>query len=194
MNLKRPEGTLEIITGPMFSGKTEELLKRLKILEIAEVNTIVFKPSFDVRFDENKIVSRTGAKTNAIVIKESSEILKYWNSEFKAVAIDEVNFLDDGIFKVIDKLVLNGVRVIISGLDMDYLRRPFGVTPGLLAIADDITKLKAVCLLCKSDAAFSFRKENNNDLNFLGDSEYEARCRKCHILGEKNKLKISKNK
>ncbi|WP_322912443.1 thymidine kinase [Mycoplasmopsis felis] len=194
MNLKRPEGTLEIITGPMFSGKTEELLKRLKILEIAEVNTIVFKPSFDVRFDENKIVSRTGAKTNAIVIKESSEILKYWNSEFKAVAIDEVNFLDDGIFKVIDKLVLNGVRVIISGLDMDYLRRPFGVTPGLLAIADDITKLKAVCLLCKSDAAFSFRKENNNDLNFLGDSEYEARCRKCHILGENNKLKISKNK
>ncbi|WP_322875746.1 thymidine kinase [Mycoplasmopsis felis] len=192
MNLKRPEGTLEIITGPMFSGKTEELLKRLKILEIAEVNTIVFKPSFDVRFDENKIVSRTGAKTNAIVIKESSEILKYWNSEFKAVAIDEVNFLDDGIFKVIDKLVLNGVRVIISGLDMDYLRRPFGVTPGLLAIADDITKLKAVCLLCKSDAAFSFRKENNNDLNFLGDSEYEARCRKCHIMGEKNKLKISK--
>lgn len=192
MNLKRPEGTLEIITGPMFSGKTEELLKRLKILEIAEVNTIVFKPSFDVRFDENKIVSRTGAKTNAIVIKESSEILKYWNSEFKAVAIDEVNFLDDGIFKVIDKLVLNGVRVIISGLDMDYLRRPFGVTPGLLAIADDITKLKAVCLLCKSDAAFSFRKENNNDLNFLGDSEYEARCRKCHIFGEKNKLKISK--
>ncbi|WP_322901577.1 thymidine kinase [Mycoplasmopsis felis] len=194
MNLKRPEGTLEIITGPMFSGKTEELLKRLKILEIAEVNTIVFKPSFDVRFDENKIVSRTGAKTNAIVIKESSEILKYWNSEFKAVAIDEVNFLDDGIFKVIDKLVLNGVRVIISGLDMDYLRRPFGVTPGLLAIADDITKLKAVCLLCKSDAAFSFRKENNNNLNFLGDSEYEARCRKCHILGENNKLKISKNK
>ncbi|MCU9931515.1 thymidine kinase [Mycoplasmopsis felis] len=194
MNLKRPEGTLEIITGPMFSGKTEELLKRLKILEIAEVNTIVFKPSFDVRFDENKIVSRTGAKTNAIVIKESSEILKYWNSGFKAVAIDEVNFLDDGIFKVIDKLVLNGVRVIISGLDMDYLRRPFGVTPGLLAIADDITKLKAVCLLCKSDAAFSFRKENNNDLNFLGDSEYEARCRKCHILGENNKLKISKNK
>ncbi|WP_322910904.1 thymidine kinase [Mycoplasmopsis felis] len=192
MNLKRPEGTLEIITGPMFSGKTEELLKRLKILEIAEVNTIVFKPSFDVRFDENKIVSRTGAKTNAIVIKESSEILKYWNSEFKAVAIDEVNFLDDGIFKVIDKLVLNGVRVIISGLDMDYLRRPFGVTPGLLAIADDITKLKAVCLLCKSDAAFSFRKENNNNLNFLGDSEYEARCRKCHIMGEKNKLKISK--
>ncbi|WP_322900657.1 thymidine kinase [Mycoplasmopsis felis] len=194
MNLKRPEGTLEIITGPMFSGKTEELLKRLKILEIAEVNTIVFKPSFDVRFDENKIVSRTGAKTNAIVIKESSEILKHWNSEFKAVAIDEVNFLDDGIFKVIDKLVLNGVRVIISGLDMDYLRRPFGVTPGLLAIADDITKLKAVCLLCKSDAAFSFRKENNNNLNFLGDSEYEARCRKCHILGENNKLKISKNK
>lgn len=194
MNLKRPESTLEIITGYMFSGKTEELLKRLKILEIAEVNTIVFKPSFDVRFDENKIVSRTGAKTNAIVIKESSEILKYWNSEFKVVAIDEVNFLDDGIFKVIDKLVLNGVRVIISGSDMDYLRRPFGVTPGLLAIADDITKLKAVCLLCKSDAAFSFRKENNNDLNFLGDSEYEARCRKCHILGENNKLKISKNK
>ncbi|MGZ9755748.1 thymidine kinase [Mycoplasma sp. 394] len=192
MNLKRPEGTLEVITGPMFSGKTEELLKRLKILEIAEVKTMVFKPHFDTRFDKNKIVSRTGAKTKAIVIKQSKDIIDHWNPEYRAVAIDETNFLDDGIFEVIDKLVLSGVRVIVSGLDMDFLRRPFGVMPGLLAIADDICKLKAVCLQCKSDAAFSFRKDVNNELNVLGDSEYEARCRRCHILGEKQKYKKRK--
>ncbi|AMD81089.1 thymidine kinase [Mycoplasmopsis canis PG 14] len=191
MTLKKPEGTLEIITGPMFSGKTEELLKRIKILEITEINTMVFKPSFDTRFDAKKIVSRTGAKTKAIVIKNSKEILDHWNEEYKAVAIDEVNFLDEGIFEVIDKLVLSGVRVIASGLDMDFLRRPFGVTPGLLAIADEVKKLKAVCLVCKSDAAFSFRKENNEQLNVLGDQEYEARCRRCHILGENEKHKIA---
>ncbi|TDV24288.1 thymidine kinase [Mycoplasmopsis mustelae] len=187
MNLKRPDGILEVITGPMFSGKTEELLKRLKILEIAEIKTIVFKPNIDTRFDKNKIVSRTGAKYKAIVIKKSTEILDHWNNEYKAVAIDETNFMDDGIFDVIDKLVLNGVRVIVSGLDMDFLRRPFGVMPGLLAIADDISKLKAVCLQCKTDAAFSFRKDKNQELNMVGDSEYEARCRKCHINGEKQK-------
>ncbi|WBP84357.1 thymidine kinase [Mycoplasmopsis edwardii] len=192
MTLKKPEGTLEVITGPMFSGKTEELLKRIKILEIAEIDTLVFKPAFDTRFDETKIVSRTGAKTKAVVIKESKEILEHWTPKYKAVAIDEVNFIDEGIFKVIDKLVLNGVRVIVSGLDMDFLRRPFGVTPGLLAVADEIKKLKAVCLVCKSDAAFSFRKESNNELNVLGDNEYEARCRRCHILGEKEKAKKNK--
>ncbi|TQC54550.1 thymidine kinase [Mycoplasmopsis cynos] len=187
MTLKKPEGTLEVITGPMFSGKTEELLKRIKIFEIAEINTLVFKPAFDTRFDAKKIVSRTGAKTKAISINNSKEILDHWTNKYRAVAIDEVNFLDNGIFEVIDSLIVNGVRVIVSGLDMDYLRRPFGVTPGLLAIADEVKKLKAVCLLCKSDAAFSFRKEANQQLNYLGDQEYEARCRKCHILGEQKK-------
>lgn len=187
MRLKKPEGTLELITGPMFSGKTEELLKRIKILEIAEIKTLVFKPSFDTRFDAQKVVSRTGAQVNAIVIKEAKEILNYWNKDYKSVAIDEINFLDEGIFDVIDHLVLNGVRVIASGLDMDFLRRPFGVTPGLLAVADEVKKLKAVCLVCKSDAAFSFRKEDSQELNMLGDLEYEARCRKCHIIGQKAK-------
>ncbi|WP_027121388.1 thymidine kinase [Mycoplasma leonicaptivi] len=191
MILKRPEGTLEVITGPMFSGKTEELLKRIKILEIAEINTIVFKPAFDTRFSHTEVVSRTGAKIKAHTIEKAKDILKIWNNEYKAVAIDEVNFLDEGIFEVIDTLVWNGVRVIVSGLDMDFLRRPFGVTPGLLSVADDIIKLKAVCLKCKSDAAFSFRKENNNNLNVLGDNEYEARCRKCHIQGEEDKKSLN---
>ncbi|QKT05274.1 thymidine kinase [Mycoplasma sp. OR1901] len=189
MFLKKPEGTLEVITGPMFSGKSAELLKRLKILEIAGVKTLVFKPKFDNRFSETMVVSRTGAKTNAIVIEKASEILDHWNSLVKSVAIDEINFVDDGIYEVIDFLVLKGVRVIISGLDMDFMRRPFGVTPNLLAIADYVTKLKAVCLVCKSDAAFSFRKESSDELNLIGDSEYEPRCRKCHILGEKEKNK-----
>ncbi|MCU4706835.1 thymidine kinase [Mycoplasma sp. CSL7503-lung] len=187
MFLKKPEGTLEIITGPMFSGKSAELLKRLKILEIAGIKTLVFKPHFDNRFSETMVVSRTGAKTNAIVIEKAKEILDHWDSSVKSVAIDEINFVDDGIYEVIDFLVLKGVRVIISGLDMDFMRRPFGVTPHLLAIADYVTKLKAVCLVCKSDAAFSFRKEISSELNLLGDSEYEPRCRKCHIIGEKQK-------
>lgn len=189
MYLKNGSGQLEVVTGPMFSGKTEELLKRIKILQIAGIKTLIFKPKFDNRFSQNEIISRTGAKIEAINIKEAKEILNHWNNSYNAVAIDEVNFLDDELINVVDELMLKGVRVICSGLDMDFKRRPFGIMPKILAIADDILKLKAVCVSCKSDAGFSFRKINNSELNFLGDSEYEARCRICHIKGEKQKEK-----
>ncbi|WP_029513587.1 thymidine kinase [Mycoplasmopsis primatum] len=189
MYLKSGSGQLEVITGPMFSGKTEELLKRINILKIADIKALVFKPQFDNRFSNDKIVSRTGAEHEAINIEKSKDILKYWKPEFKAVAIDEINFVDEGILEVIDELILNGVRVICSGLDMDFKRRPFDVTAKILAVADDILKLKAVCVNCKSDAGFSFRKIKNDELNVLGDSEYEARCRVCHIKGEKLKNK-----
>ncbi|UUD35467.1 thymidine kinase [Mycoplasmopsis caviae] len=192
MYLKQSDGILEVITGPMFSGKTEELIKRIKILEIADIKTLVLKPKFDNRFSETEIVSRTGARVVAKNIQNSSDIMKFWNSSYKAVAIDEINFLDEGILDVIDELVLKGVRVLCSGLDMDFLRRPFGVTPAILAIADHITKLKAVCMKCKSIAGFSFRKTNEQDLNSLGDDTYEARCRVCHIKGELKKKEEEK--
>ncbi|WP_027334570.1 thymidine kinase [Mycoplasmopsis felifaucium] len=185
MYLKSGSGQLEVITGPMFSGKTEELLKRIKILEIAGIKTLIIKPQFDSRFSQNEIVSRTGAKINAINVNKASEILDYYDSSYKAVAIDEVNFLDESLMDVIDQLIYKGTRVICSGLDMDFLRRPFGIMPQVLAVADSVTKLKAVCLSCKSDAGFSYRKIQNNDTFVLGDSEYEARCRICHIKGEK---------
>lgn len=180
-------GFLEVITGPMFSGKSEELLKRIKILEIAGIKTLVIKPKFDNRFSVTEIVSRTGAKHKAINVSQAKEILSHWKSNYKAVAIDEVNFLDETLFEVIDFLIMNGVRVICSGLDMDFLRRPFGIMPNIIAIADHVDKLKAVCWICKKDAGFSFRQTSNQELNFLGDSEYQARCRICHIKGEKEK-------
>ncbi|WP_406617257.1 thymidine kinase [Mycoplasmopsis adleri] len=193
MYLKNGSGQLEVITGPMFSGKTEELLKRIKILEIAGIKTLIIKPLFDNRFSENEIVSRTGAKNNAVNVSSSEDIWNYWDPSYKAVAIDEVNFMDEKLLEVIDQLIYKGVRVICSGLDMDFKRRPFGIMPQVLAIADDILKLKAVCVSCKMDAGFSFRKIKDDNLNVLGDSEYEARCRICHIKGEKEKTKITKD-
>ncbi|MBT1316486.1 thymidine kinase [Mycoplasmopsis bovis] len=187
MYLKSGLGQLEVITGPMFSGKTEELLKRINILKIAGINSLVIKPKFDTRFSEDEIVSRTGARHKAINVANSKEILKYWNPDYMCVAIDEVNFMDEDILTVIDELIIKGVRVICSGLDMDFKRRPFDVMARVLASADNILKLKAVCLECKSDAGFSFRKIKSDELNLLGDSEYEARCRVCHIRGEAKK-------
>ncbi|CAL59401.1 Thymidine kinase [Mycoplasmopsis agalactiae] len=190
MYLKNGLGQLEVITGPMFSGKTEELLKRINILKIAGINSLVIKPKFDTRFSENEIVSRTGAKHKAINVSSSKEILDHWSTKYMCVAIDEVNFMDEDILSVIEELIYKGVKVICSGLDMDFKRRPFDVMAKVLASADSILKLKAVCLECKSDAGFSFRKVKSDELNLLGDSEYEARCRICHIKGEKEKAKM----
>ncbi len=187
MYMKQNDGVLEVITGPMFSGKTAELLKRIKILEIAGIKTLVVKPKFDTRFSKTELVSRTGAKIDAVPIDKATDILKLWDHKYKAVAIDEVNFIDNGIMEVIDTLVMNGVRVICSGLEMDFLRRPFGIMPNVIAVADDVLKLKAVCVKCKCAAGFTFRKISNNELHVLGDSEYEARCRLCHIKGEAEK-------
>ncbi|MCS4536521.1 thymidine kinase [Mycoplasma sp. CSL7475-4] len=188
MNRGNIKGWLEVITGPMFSGKTEELLKRVNTLKWADVKTLVIKPSFDNRFSESELVSRTGARLNSQNVTSSKEILKLWNKEYRAVAIDEMNFFDEDLPMVIEELLCNDVNVLVSGLDLDFLRKPFGITPHIIAIADEVSKLKAVCVKCKAPAGFSFRKIKSQDLNVLGDSEYEARCRLCHIEGEKEKL------
>ncbi|QBF34581.1 thymidine kinase [Mycoplasmopsis phocirhinis] len=188
MNRGNIKGWLEVITGPMFSGKTEELLKRINTLKWAEVNTLVIKPSFDNRFSESELVSRTGARLNSQNVSNSKEILKLWNKNYQAVAIDEMNFFDEDFPQVIEELLKNNVNVLVSGLDLDFLRKPFGIAPHIIAIADEVCKLKAVCVKCKAPAGFSFRKIKSQDLNVLGDAEYEARCRICHMEGEKAKL------
>ncbi|QSF13533.1 thymidine kinase [Mycoplasma sp. Mirounga ES2805-ORL] len=185
MNRGNIKGWLEVITGPMFSGKTEELLKRINTLKWADIKTLVVKPNFDTRFSKTELVSRTGAKTEAINISNSKEILEKWNPEYKAVAIDEINFLDDDLPEVIEELLQKDVQVLVSGLDLDFLRKPFGITPAIMAMADEVIKLKAVCVKCKNPAGFSYRKISSQELNVLGDSEYEARCRSCHIKGSK---------
>ncbi|WP_027334172.1 thymidine kinase [Mycoplasma elephantis] len=182
------EGTLEVITGPMFSGKTEELIKRINILNYANIKTLVIKPKFDTRFSDDSIVSRNTIKYPAHNIENAQDILKLVDSSIKAVAIDEVNFFNEDIIPVIEELTAKRIRVIVAGLEQDYLRRPYGVLPKLLAMAEEVSKLKAVCMQCKLDASCSFRKVDVKKLNYIGDSdEYEARCRRCHIAGELKK-------
>ncbi|MBN3535056.1 thymidine kinase [Mycoplasma procyoni] len=190
MYKKFSEGMIEVITGPMFSGKSDELLKRIRILGYANIKTLVIKPVFDNRFSENEIISRSGSKIathNASSADEIRELFEKGN--YKAVAIDEIHFFSKDILGLIGELADDGVRVIVSGLDMDYLRRPFGIMPSILAMAEHVTKLQAICVKCKNAATTSFRKGNSRSLKLLGDiEEYEARCRSCHIKGEFNKI------
>ncbi|EFF41406.1 thymidine kinase [Mycoplasmopsis alligatoris] len=183
MFLKHNDGTIEVITGPMFSGKSEELLKRINILSIAKIKTLIIKPAFDTRFKATSIVSRNGSEIEAIAVKDSSEILKAIDNTYKAVAIDELNFFDEGIIQVVQELRTRGIRIIVSGLDMDFMALPFGVVPAIMALSDEVLKLKAVCFKCHSSAAFTYRKVKSNEQNLLGDSEYEARCWHCHQKG-----------
>lgn len=185
------DGILEVITGPMFSGKTEELLKRINTLHYANIKTLIVKPKFDVRFGEDVIMSRNSIKVTAINIQTGQDLLDLVEKSgaVKAVAIDEVHFFKEDLIDAIDEITSRKIRVIVAGLDQDYLRRPFGIMPNLLAMAEEVTKLKAVCIKCKLDASCSYRIAKIDDLNYLGDQDaYEARCRKCHIQGEKNKL------
>lgn len=183
MYRKYSDGMIEVITGPMFSGKTEELIKRIHILSYGEIKTLIIKPKFDNRFSENQIVSRNGTKIPthcASSVEEIEALLKA--KPYKALVIDEVQFFDEKLLDFIDHVANNGIRVIVSGLDQNFLRKPFGIMPQLLAMAENVTKLKAVCLVCKNAASCSLRKNNIKDEVALGDiDEYEARCRQCHL-------------
>ncbi|UVD81856.1 thymidine kinase [Mycoplasma iguanae] len=192
MYKKFSEGMIEVITGPMFSGKSDELLKRIITLSYANVKTLIFKPTFDTRFSDDEIVSRSGAKMKAYNVKDSQqirEIISQQKSKFKAIAIDEVHFFDKDLIFLIDELANSGYRVIVSGLDQDFLRRPFTIMPQLLAMAEHIDKLQAICVVCKNAASTTFRKVNKSNIKLIGDTdEYESRCRSCHIKGEYAKL------
>jgi thymidine kinase len=175
-------GWIEVICGSMFSGKTEELIRRLKRVEIAHLKAEIFKPSFDTRYDDQKIVSHDENKILSTPIDNSQTILLL-AQDVDVVGIDEAQFFDDEIANVCETLALKGMRVIVAGLDMDYQGKPFGQMPNLLAKADYITTLHAICVVCGNSANVSYRKVNTGGQVLLGEKDiYEPRCRVCAAL------------
>ncbi len=175
-------GWIEVICGSMFSGKTEELIRRLKRVKIANLKVEIFKPAIDTRYDETKIVSHD---TNAIMSTpvDSSQNILLLAQDVDVVGIDEAQFFDAEIANVCEQLALKGIRVIVAGLDMDYLGKPFGQMPNLLSIADYITKLHAICVKCGNIANVSYRKVAGGGQVLLGEKDvYEPRCRHCAQL------------
>jgi thymidine kinase len=172
-------GWIEVVCGSMFSGKTEELIRRLKRAKIANMHVGIFKPEIDVRYDASKIVSHNENMANAHPIKEVSELLNLAET-YNVIGIDEAQFFDEKIVEVCEILANQGKRVIIAGLDMDYTGKPFGPIPQLLSVANYVTKLHAICMQCGGIASYSYRTTQNKDQVVLGEKEhYEARCRNC---------------
>ncbi|MEZ5014917.1 MAG: thymidine kinase [Chitinophagales bacterium] len=174
-------GWIEVICGSMFSGKTEELIRRLKRARIANLKTEIFKPAIDTRYHEENIVSHDETSILSTPVQHSAHILLL-SEGVDVVGIDEAQFFDADITDVCEKLARRGVRVIIAGLDMDYLGKPFGAMPQLLAIADYITKVHAICVQCGNIASYSYRKVKQEGQVLLGEkNEYEPRCRTCFL-------------
>lgn len=170
-------GWIEVICGSMFSGKTEELIRRLKRARIANLQVEIFKPSIDIRYDQEKIVSHDENAIMSTPVDNSQKILLLAQG-VDVVGIDEAQFFDPEITSVCQHLALQGIRVIVAGLDMDYLGKPFGQMPNLLAIADYITKLHAICVRCGNIASFSHRTANTQGQILLGEKDtYEPLCR-----------------
>jgi thymidine kinase len=173
-------GRIEVICGSMFSGKTEELIRRINRVKIAKRDIAIFKPSIDQRYSSQDVVSHDKSAIEATPIENSSSILLLYH-DADVVAIDEAQFFDRGIVDVCNTLANNGVRVIIAGLDMDYQGVPFGPMPELCAIADDVYKTRAVCVRCGHLANFSFRTALSQEQVLIGEkSEYQPLCRHCY--------------
>jgi len=172
-------GSIEVICGCMFSGKTEELIRRLRRVKIANQTLQIFKPVTDKRYHELDIVSHDEKAIGSTPVSQARDIFSY-SEHCDVIGIDEAQFFDDELSTVCDQLALKGRRIIVAGLDMDYLGNPFGPMPGLLAKADFITKLHAICPVCGYIANYSFRKTMDKGQVLLGEKEvYEPRCRKC---------------
>lgn len=172
-------GWIEIIAGGMFSGKSEELIRRLRRSVIARQRVQVFKPIIDDRFSTEDIVSRDDRRLKAIPVATSSEMLARIEIGAQVVGVDEIQFFDAGIVDVCMQLADAGIRVIAAGLDQDYMRRPFGPMPALLAVAEEVSKMHAVCVRCRGAAHYSQRVSGGDAQVEVGDSSYEARCRSC---------------
>lgn len=178
-------GWIEVVCGSMFSGKTEELIRRLRRAKFANQRVEVFKPKIDTRYDETKVVSHDATAILARPVESSAKILEFTEGEdINVVGIDEAQFFDMALTEVCEKLALRGIRVIVAGLDMDYRGVPFGPVPNLLAVAEYITKVHAICLHCGNLATHSYRKVTNNEQVMLGEKDtYEPRCRTCYEMG-----------
>ena len=183
-NQHKRKGAIEVICGSMFSGKTEELIRRLKRAKIAKQKVEIFKPVVDVRYDEKDIVSHDSSIIQSTPIPASSNILLL-SHDVDVVGIDEAQFFDNGLPQVCEQLANSGLRVIVAGLDMDYTGKPFGPMPHLLAIADYITKVHAICMHCGDLANHSFRTVPLDSLIVLGEKEsYIPLCRSCFVKAQ----------
>jgi thymidine kinase len=175
-------GSIEVICGSMFSGKTEELIRRLKRAQIAKLKVEIFKPATDIRYDEHAVVSHDLNSVQSTAVENSSAIL-FLNADTQVVGIDEAQFFDEELPDICNQLAAKGVRVIVAGLDMDFTGKPFGPMPALMCIAELVTKVNAVCVCCGSPAMYSFRKVSSDAKILLGEKEsYEPRCRYCFHL------------
>ena len=173
-------GWIEVIVGPMFSGKSEELIRRLKRAEIAQQRVQIFKPVIDQRYANNEIVSHSGLGIPSDNVHTAAEVLEKVSGRTEVVGIDEGQFLGDGLIETCTRLADMGKRVIVTGLDTDFMGRPFEPMPRLLAVAEEITKLLAICVHCGNPAVHTQRLSASEDLIVVGAGEtYEARCRRC---------------
>ena len=175
----KKSGCIEVICGSMFSGKTEELIRRLRRAELANQKVAIYKPQVDTRYSEAEVVSHNLTAVKAIPIQSPAEMLEV-EQGVKVVGIDEAQFFDDSIIGVVQFLANHGIRVVIAGLDMDYLGKPFGPMPKLMAIAEDVQKVHAICVKCGELANYSHRLVKTEDLVVLGEKDvYEPLCRDC---------------
>jgi thymidine kinase len=189
MQKGKNDGWIEVICGSMFSGKSEELIRRVHRVQIAKKKVQVFKPTIDTRYSIQYIYSHNGTKIEAINISNSKELLEKTEPDTEVVAIDEAQFYDKGIVTICQKLADQGRRVMVTGLDQDFRGEPFGPIPELLAVAEYIDKLQAICMICGSPASRTQRLVNGKPAKYsdpiilIGAKEtYEARCRKCHVI------------
>ncbi len=180
INNNQKKGWIEVICGSMFSGKTEELIRRMKRAKFAKQNVEIFKPEVDTRYDDEKVVSHDANEIHSTPVPSSSNIPILANG-VDVVGIDEAQFFDDGLIAVCNQLASSGIRVIVAGLDMDFKGVPFGPMPGIMACAEYVTKVHAICMKCGELANHSHRIIEKNELVLLGEvDEYEPLCRNCY--------------
>jgi len=174
------KGSIEVITGSMFSGKTEELIRRLRRAQFAGLKVEIFKPSVDKRYSETRVVSHDDKSIISTPVDNASAILLL-AGDCHVVGIDEAQFFDNSIVEVCNTLADDGIRIVIAGLDMDFSGKPFGPMPALLAIAEFVTKVHAICMRCGNLAQYSFRKSEDDQVVLLGEKNlYEPLCRNCY--------------
>ena len=185
-NSKSGRGWIEVICGSMFSGKTEELIRRLKRAKIAKQHVEIYKPRIDVRFDEINVVSHDDNSIVSIPVETASEIL-FYAEEVDVIGIDEAQFFDMELVNVCNRLADRGIRVIVAGLDMDYKRNPFGPMPALMASAEFVDKVHAICVKCGNLAQYSHRTSSETKQVVLGETNnYEPLCRTCYLEAQKS--------
>ena len=180
LEIAKEAGSIEVICGSMFSGKTEELIRRMKRAQFAKQTVEIFKPCIDVRYSEDKVVSHDSHSIHSTPIESPAQMLELSN-DVEVVGIDEAQFFDDSLIEVVQTLANRGIRVIIAGLDTDFLGKPFGPMPSLMAVAEDIQKVHAICVKCGSPANHSHRLSASDELVVLGETDiYEPLCRHCY--------------